>query len=290
MEKKINMSQTINFLSPPKSKTALAKEMGVARSSLYYEPKLPAKDLTLKKQIDNAWVEHPAYDAERLALCLKVNKKRIIRVMKIFKMKVKRMRKIPVKKRDANQAPTTLPNLFKIEAVKQVNDVWIADFTYLPFHGKFIYLSTVMDVLTREIIAWNTSFRHDSLLVLQTLTSAINKRGKPKIFHSDQGSEYKSEIFKTSLKNYQVQQSMSAKSSPWQNGWQESFYSGFKVDLGHPECNASDGELTEAIAQTIYYYNNKRIHTALKMPPSVYAVRLKFNSQNIGKIENGMSV
>ena len=67
---------------------------------------------------------------------------------------------------------------------------------------------------------------------------------------------------------------MSAKSSPWQNGWQESFYSGFKVDLGHPEYNETDGELTEAIAQTIYYYNNQRIHTALKMPPSVYAARL----------------
>lgn len=274
MEKKINMSQTINSLSPPKSKTALAKEMGIARSSLYYQPKLPIKDLNLKIQIENVWIDNPAYGAERLALHLKVNKKRIIRVMKVFKMKVKRRRKIPIKKQDLKQKPTTLPNLFKINTVEQVNDVWTADFTYLPFHGKFVYLSTVMDVLTREIIAWNTSCRHDSLLVLQTLTMAVNKRGKPKIFHSDQGSEYRSEIFQTSLKKYNVQQSMSAKSSPWQNGWQESFYSGFKVDLGHPECNETDGELTEAIAQTIYYYNNKRIHTALKMPPSVYAARL----------------
>lgn len=282
MEKKINMSQTINSLSPPKSKTALAKEMGIARSSLYYQPKLPVKDLDLKIQIENAWVENPAYGAVRLAMHLKVNKKRIIRIMKMFKMRVKRRRKIPVKKQDLKQKPTTLPNLFQINTVKNVNDVWTADFTYLPFHGKFVYLSTVMDVLTREIIAWNTSHRHDSLLVLQTLTTAIKKRGKPKIFHSDQGSEYRSEMFQTSLKKYMVQQSMSAKSSPWQNGWQESFYSGFKVDLGHPECNETDGELTEAIAQTIYYYNNKRIHTALKMPPSIYAERLKFNSPDIG--------
>lgn len=118
------------------------------------------------------------------------------------------------------------------------------------------------------------SRRHDSRLVLQTLIQAVRKRGKPKIFHSDQGSEYRSEVFQISLRDYQVQQSMSAKSSPWQNGWQESFYSGFKVDLGHPECCETDGELTEAIAQTIYYYNHKRIHTALKMPPSVYAERI----------------
>lgn len=284
------MSETINSLSPPKSKTALAKEMGIARSSLYYQPKLPVKDLGLKIQIENVWIEHPAYGTKRLAIHLNINKKRIIRVMKVFKMKVKRRRRLPIKKQDNNQKPTRLPNLFSIKEVKQVNDVWTADFTYLPFHGKFIYLSTVMDVLTREIIAWNTSDRHDSLLVLHTLILAIKKRGKPKIFHSDQGSEYRSEMFQTSLKNYLVQQSMSAKSSPWQNGWQESFYSGFKVDLGHPECSETDGELIEAIAQTIYYYNNKRIHTALKMPPSIYAERLKFNSLDVGVKEKRMSV
>lgn len=284
------MAEVIESNAPPNSKTAIAKEMGIGRSSLYYQPKLPVKDLNLKIQIENAWVENPAYGAVRLAIHLKVNKKRIIRVMKLNKMKVKRRRKLPIKKQDLNQKPTTLPNLFKIEAVEQANDVWTADFTYLPFHGKFVYLSTVMDVLTREIIAWNTSCRHDSSLVLQTLMLAIKKRGKPKIFHSDQGSEYRSEMFQTSLKNYCVQQSMSAKSSPWQNGWQESFYSGFKVDLGHPECNETDGELTEAIAQTIYYYNNKRIHTALKMPPSTYAARLKFNSLDVGVEEKGMSV
>lgn len=274
MEKKINMSETINSLSPPKSKVALAKEMNVSRSSLYYKPKLPIKDLTLKMQIENVWMEHPAYGATRLSIHLKVNKKRITRVMKIFKMKVRRRRKLPIKKQDIGQKPTILPNLFKICEVKQVNDVWAADFTYLPFHGKFVYLATMMDILTREIIAWDTSHRHDSQLVLQTLIKGIKKRGKPKIFHSDQGSEYRSEVFQTSLKKYNILQSMSTKSSPWQNGWQESFYSGFKVDLGHPESNETDGELTEAIAKTIYYYNNKRIHTALKMPPSVYAGRL----------------
>lgn len=193
------MAEAINTSAPTKSKTAMAKEMGITRSSLYYQPKLPAKDLFLKTQIENVWTEHPAYGAMRLATHLKINKKRIIRVMKIFKMKVKRRRKIPVKRLDIGQKPTTLLNLIQTETVKQANDVWVADFTYLPFHGKFIYLSTIMDMLTREIVAWNTSCRHDSELVLETLIQGIKKRGKPKIFHSDQGSEYKSEIFQTIL-------------------------------------------------------------------------------------------
>lgn len=270
------MAEAINSSAPTKSKTAIAREIGVSRSRLYYQPKLPIKDLSLKTQIEDTWTEHPAYGTMRLAMHLKINKKRIIRVMKIFKMKVKRRRKIPVKKLDISQKPAILPNLLQTETVKQINDAWAADFTYLPFHGKFIYLSTIIDMLTREIIAWNISYRHDSGLVLETLIQGIKKQGKPKIFHSDQGSEYKSEIFQTFLRKHHVRQSMSAKASPWQNGFQESFYSGFKVDLGHPESNQSSGELTETIAQTIYYYNNKRIHTALKMPPSIYAQRLKF--------------
>ncbi len=208
------MAEAINTSAPAKSKTAIAMEMGVARSSLYYQPKLPTKDLLLKTQIENVWINHPAYGIIRLSMHLKINKKRIIRVMKIFKMKVKRRRKIPVKKRDIGQKPTILPNLIETETAMQINDTWVADFTYLPFHGKFVYLSTIMDMLTREIIAWNTSCHHNSGLVLETLVQGVKKRGQPKIFHSDQGSEYKSEIFQTRLKKYHVQQSMSSKSSP----------------------------------------------------------------------------
>lgn len=67
---------------------------------------------------------------------------------------------------------------------------------------------------------------------------------------------------------------MSAKASPWENGYQESFYSGFKLELGHPEIYPDLGELIEAIAQQIFYYNHHRIHSALKCPPSVFALRL----------------
>jgi len=69
---------------------------------------------------------------------------------------------------------------------------------------------------------------------------------------------------------------MSEKARPWQNGHKESFYSGFKLELGHPECYLTLGELIEAIAQQIHYYNNQRIHTALKCPPTIFAQRIAF--------------
>lgn len=71
---------------------------------------------------------------------------------------------------------------------------------------------------------------------------------------------------------------MSQKASPWQNSHQESFYSGFKLELGHPECYPTVGELIEAVAGQIHYYNHQRIHTALKCPPAIFAQRLAFQN------------
>ena len=120
------------------------------------------------------------------------------------------------------------------------------------------------------------------ILVAQAFLNALEHHPAPQIAHSDQGSEYRSKIYLNLLKSFNVQPSMSEKARPWQNGHKESFYSGFKLELGHPECYSTLGELIEAIAQQIHYYNNQRIHTALKCPPAVFAQRIAF-SENLTK-------
>ncbi|SRR5258708_18775820 len=85
--------------------------------------------------------------------------------------------------------------------------------------------------------------------------------------HSDQGSEYTSDQYKTYVKSKGITISFADKASPWQNGFQESFYGKFKVDLGYMEQFESLGALIAGIYQTIYYYNNKRRHTSLSMSP-----------------------
>ena len=90
-------------------------------------------------------------------------------------------------------------------------------------------------------------------------------------------SEVKIPVFEStvglimSLKEKGIKASFSSKSSPWQNGYQESFYSEFKKDLGQPTRFETIGEFMEAIYLQVHYYNNRRIHTALKMPPALYA-------------------
>ncbi len=74
--------------------------------------------------------------------------------------------------------------------INQPNQVWVSDFTYISYQNKFMYLATILDAFTREVIAWNIASRHNKELITEALQNAINKREKlPQIFHSDQGSD-----------------------------------------------------------------------------------------------------
>ncbi len=273
----------INQMAPLRSKKELAKELGISRQSLYYKPKLPEKDLRLKTDIEKVMSDNKAYGHKRIAWALNINKKRALRVMKLFGLKPRRRRKRqPDKPQDLGQAPMAIPNLVKGIIIDAPNKVWVSDFTFLPYYGRFVYLATLEDVFTRQIVGWEVSIRHNADLVAQALLNALNHYPAPQIAHSDQGSEYRSKLYLNLLKSFNIQPSMSEKASPWQNGYKESFYSGFKLELGHPECYPMLGELIEAIAQQIYYYNNQRIHTALKCPPAVFAQRIVF-SENQSK-------
>jgi transposase InsO family protein len=269
------------------NKAKLAKNLGVCRQSLYYKPKLPAKDLELKKQIEEVLAEHKAYGHRRIAIHLGINKKRILRVMKLFNLSPARKPRVPVKTDDLKQEKSKNLNLFKNFNLNSPSQIWASDFTYLPyFNNKFLYLATIIDCFTKEITGWNLSFKHNSTLIENALINALSKRKKPKILHSDQGSEYKSEDFTKVLKSNKIKQSMSKKSSPWENGMQESFYGKFKLELGHPKCYETLGELVEAIAHQIHYYNNKMIHTAIKCPPVVFYQRCQIGNLKSAMLKN----
>jgi putative transposase len=268
------MANLVNQAAQPSSKKELAKQLGVSRSSLYYPLKLPVKDLVLKTSIEKIMSVHKAYGHRRIALELNMNKKRVRRIMKLFNLKVKRKRKAPKKQGDLGQAPMTIPNLVLGTVIKAQHYIWVSDFTYLPYQDRFIYLATVEDVFTRQVLGWSVSTKHNANLVALALLEAVIANPTPTIIHSDQGSEYRSFNYLNLLKSLNIKPSMSAKASPWQNGYQESFYSGFKLELGQPDIYPTLGELVEAIANQIHYYNHLRIHTALKCPPAIFAQRL----------------
>jgi putative transposase len=262
------------FGSEKLSKRELAKKLGVSRSSLYYQKKRPAQDLEIKNQIDSVMTDNPSYGHKRIALDLKLNKKRILRVMKLFNLKPARRRVIcPFRPEDQKKPSARFENLIKNITALFPGHIFAADFTYIKYHGAFIYLATIIDLFTREIVGFNISRYRNKYLVIGALQNALYHNPPPVLLHSDQGSEYEAnEYIKIAIQN-KIKVSMSRKSSPWENGFQESFYSHFKLDLGQTNRFDTLSELVEAIYQQIFYYNNKRIHGKLKMPP------VKFKAQ-----------
>jgi transposase InsO family protein len=263
--------------SAKSTKTALAKDLGVSRASLYYRPKKPPEDEALKARIAAVMDEHPAYGHRRVATALGMNRKPVIRVMRAFGMRPRVRRGVRlVKPGDIGRPETLIPNVLKSLCPVRANVVWAGDFTYFWHVDRFWYLATVIDVHTREIVGWHVANHHTTALIIEAFKDAARRTGAaPKWFHSDQGSEYVSGAYESLLASYGTTASQSRKGSPWQNGLQESFYSNFKLELGDVRRFAHVGELVEAVHQQIAYYNDRRIHSALGMPPAAYRERQK---------------
>lgn len=251
------------------NKAALARKLGISRSSLYYESKLAGKDESVKSQIGEVLASNPCYGHKRIAIELKMNRKKVLRVMKKYDLEPKRRRSTRfVKMGDMGLPLAQYRNEVGAFCPLASDMVWYGDFTYIRFRDGFIYLATVIDAYTREIVGFSLSRRHNRHLVKSAVLDAMKKRNcLPEYFHSDQGSEYQSYEHADFLEKLGVKVSMSRKGSPWENPFQESFYSQFKLELGNVGSLENDGQLAEAIFQQIHYYNNRRIHSALKMSP-----------------------
>lgn len=264
------------------TKKELAKKLGVSRSSLYYHHKLPAKDNALKELIEYTLTKHPEYGHKRLALELQINKKRILRVMNDFGIKPRRRRvQRPKKLDDQGNPQSKFPNVYKLWCPLIPGVLWAGDFTYIYFQGKFYYLATFIDVCTREIVGYHIASHHSYDLISKALDDALEKHPSPLWSHTDQGAEYTSAGYAQRCHHEGIQISMCDKGSPWQNGFQESFYGKFKISLGYLDQFESLGELVAGIHQTMYYYNNERIHTSLKMSPISYKKLLTTTSDRL---------
>lgn len=242
--------------------------------NIYYKSKMEAKDQLLIEQIKEVHKIHKSYGYPRIAMDLKINKKRTQRVMAKYNIRPPRRR---VKKFSLTQSvsQTSYTNLIKNLEITKPYQVLCTDLTYIKFRGKFIYLGTVEDIFTREILVANLSDKHDSQLALSIATEAIKKsNGHTEIFHSDQGSEFMAQSVTSFIESNNVKVSVSDKGSPWQNGYKESFFSRFKDENGDLKKFETLGKLAEEIYSYISYYNKYRIHTSLKMSPVQFKAKL----------------
>lgn len=149
--------------------------------------------------------------------------------------------------------------------VPRPNHVWASDITYIPLKSSFAYLCVIMDLFSRKIIAWKLSLKIDTALVKDTFLKAFYSR-KPStslIFHSDRGSQYTSFIFRKLLDSFDIIQSFSKLSHPWDNAVLESFFKYMKKEELHRRTFSSFSQIKLSCFEYIEgFYNPIRPHSA----------------------------
>ena len=248
----------------------MARAMGVSRSSLYYVATQDKKDWALKIRMEEVLHEHPSYGSRRLAIALR-SAAGAQRVMRKYGIKPYRRHGRKYRKSKIGRG---FPNLLLGIMPSRPGHIWATDFTELAFRGKKMYMSTIVDLYTRELMGLHVATRKGAPLTMATLANALFHHPRPMIFHSDNGREYGAKVFVAMLERYGITISRSRPGSPWENGYQESFYGKFKMDLGDPNRFKTLGELVAEIYRTAWEYNHTRIHSALRMPPSVFAEKI----------------
>ncbi len=168
---------------------------------------------------------------------------------------------------DSNHDLPIAPNLLNQDfKTAEPNKVWVTDITYIPCREGRLYLASVLDLCTREIVGWRLGERMTTDLVLGALDDAY-KAKRPKkglIHHSDRGSQYASADYRKRLKKYRMKASMSRKGNCYDNACIESFHSVLKKEFVYCTKFKTKQQAQDEMFQYIeFFYNRKRIHSAL---------------------------
>ena len=193
-------------------------------------------DIDLRDEIQKIALEWPCYGWRRVTAELRrrgwtVNHKRVRRMMREDNLLCLRRRKFVVTT-DSNHSRPVFPNLAGELVLTGLNQLWVADITYIRLEREFVYLAVVIDAFSRRVIGWALDRTVEDELTLTALRMALEAR-RPSpgpVHHSDRGSQYASGDYTDLLKKHGCQISMSHKASPWENGGCESWMKTLKYE------------------------------------------------------------
>ena len=245
----------------------------VSRASFYrhWEQKAPTEaEMALRDAIQRMAVGHRFYGYRRITVLVQnegyaVGTTKVRRWMKEDNLLAVRRRKF-VTTTDSDHDFVVYPNLAEQLLVQDVNQLWVADITYVRLLREFVYLAVVLDAFSRRAVGWALGRSLQTSLPLAALESAIHSR-QPRaglVHHSDRGSQYASKEYVERLESLGAILSMSRPGRPWENGRCESFLKTLKQEEIDARPYHSLEELEQHLAEFIeLIYNRVRLHSAL---------------------------
>lgn len=259
----------------------LSAAVGVSPASFYryrqvVPPKQPTAERAVRQAIQEIALEMPSYGhrpmtAELQRRDLLVGRDRVLRYMREDNL-LCRPRRAFTATTDSSHALKVFPNLARDLVVNDVNQLWVADITYIRLPREFVYLAVLLDAFSRRVIGWALERHLMTELTLKALQMALATRTvKPGLMHhSDQGKQYCAAEYVSLLIKHQIRISMSRTANPYDNAKAERFMRTVKYEAVYL---ADYQTLTEARASISHFiaevYNRKRLHSALGYRPPV---------------------
>ncbi len=223
-------------------------------------------------------LEFPSYGWPRMTRELvrrgwAVNHKRVYRLMREDNLLCLRRRKFVITTDSAHDLPV-YPNLAREMTLTGVDQLWVADITYIRLLVEFVYLAVILDAFSRRVIGWALDRTLEAELTLQALRMALARR-KPAaglVHHSDRGVQYASRDYITLLAEHDIRSSMSRPGNPYDNARAESFMKTLKYEEVYRQEYRDVAEARASIARFLeQVYNQKRLHSALGyLPPAEF--------------------
>lgn len=256
-------------------------------STYYSDPKVSRAETEedsadLRHHIENIRITFPKAGYRMLHQYLKrdeikISEHKLRKVMKQFKLFLKKKKKRFVRTTNSEHGYGVYPNLIKELKIKKINQVWVSDITYIRIANGFVYLAVVIDLYSRKVVGWEISKKIDGELVRGATKMAFDKRGQPKgvIHHSDRGVQYLCDKHVEFLKQNEFKISCAAKGNPYENAFAESFMKTLKNDQVDLFKYATIIDVLENVPEFLEeVYNKKRLHSSLNyLTPEEFEVK-----------------
>ena len=249
---------------PIKQQATLA---GISRGSVYYLPRpVRPEDLELMGHIDRLHLEHPFMGSRQLRDQLHrlgythVGRGRVRGLMR--RMGVEALFRKPGTSKK-HPGHTVYPYLLRGLEIREANHVWALDTTYIPMARGFVYLTCVIDWISRKVLSAKVAITLEACHAVDVLNEAFARYGRPQIVNTDQGSQFTAADFVQAVKAQGCRLSMDGKGAWCDNVFVERFWKSLKYERVYLHAYDSVSQARQSIMDYIDWYNHKRPHSSL---------------------------